>query len=334
MVISTAFSTVIYSMANRELVIIENQQTMRWERQQNHMAPFYEDYKRELQRRGLPVPIFPSEEGPDLTWVKEARDRLKTLLGVVNLTILGLSGVGGYFLAGRTLYPIKQMLDEQERFVTDASHEMRTPLTSLRTELEVNLKDRKLKLSDAKKLLESNLEEVLNMQTLSDNLMKLTQYSKKNDTDFKLTKLSEIVDGAVRKVSKLSKNKKIKIVSTFNDFKLEAENQLLTEALVIILENAIKYSFENTKIEIGAIAKRNAATIKITDEGIGIEKNELQHIFDRFYRADTSRTKKTAGYGLGLSIAKEIVGRHGGSILVKSTVGKGSTFIITLPLKQ
>ncbi len=102
---------------------------------------------------------------------------------------------------------------------------------------------------------------------------------------------------------------------------------------MILLDNAIKYSKETPNILISIKQDSRKAVVQIKDEGIGIKASDLPHIFNRFYRADTSRSKSTEGYGLGLSIAKQIVDRHKGSINVSSTPGEGSLITVSLPIK-
>ena len=161
MLVSILFSVVIYTGINAELERIEHMQLR-----------FQED----LEEGIIPPSNIRIERTlkADPAVIKAARARLLTILGLINLAILGISGGAGYFLAGRTLKPIREMVEEQKRFIADSSHELRAPLTSLRTEIEVALRNTKLNLSDAKKLLVSNLEEVLSLQLLSDNLQNLS----------------------------------------------------------------------------------------------------------------------------------------------------------------
>ncbi len=272
---------------------------------------------------------------PSSEVLEEAKYRILFVLILINLGILGLSGIAGYLLAGLTLKPIKNMVDEQNRFITDASHELRTPLTSLRSEIEVNLRDKKLTLAESRKLLESNLEEVNNLQYLSDNLIKLAQTHKPNSVKFETVQIVKIANEALRKVEKLAKKKSITIEKEVEDISIQADKQSITELLVILLDNAIKYSDENKKINFEAKKSGGNVLIQVKDQGIGIDKNDLPFLFDRFYRADQARTKQDAdGFGLGLSIAKEIVTKHKGSISVKSISGSGTVFTIKLPIKH
>lgn len=308
MFVSVSFSIAMYEILTNELDRVERVQRIRQERHTFRIDP-------EL--------------------VTETKDRLKLILFIINLGILFSSSLAGYFLAGRTLKPIKEMIDEQNRFITDASHELRTPITSLKTEIEVNLRDKNLS-KDAKKLLESNLEEVNSLQSLSDNLIRLTQYQKTNNNiHFEDLSLSEIVDEACKRIANLAKHKSITIKNQIKDFSLEGDRQSLTESFVIFLDNAIKYSHKNTTVTLTSKKIDHSLEIDINDEGVGIEQQDLPYLFDRFYRVDKSRTKTDVeGFGLGLSIAKQIVDKHRGLISVESEIGKGSTFIIHLPIKH
>ncbi len=318
MVVSCLFSIAIYQGINSELGRFERFQGIRHERLE--------------QELGIPIPASGSFD-PQL--IAEARNRLKLNLLLINLGILTVAGAAGYFLAGRTLQPIAEMVDEQNRFVTDASHELRTPLTSLKSEIEVNLRDKNLNIGNARRLLKSNLEEVNSLQNLSDSLIRLTQYQKTiNGLNFERVSLISVLTESVKKVMPLASAKKIKIVNLVKDIKIEADKQSIGELFVILLDNAIKYSPQNTKISINSKPEETSVAVSIKDQGYGIAKREIPHLFDRFYRGDKSRTKINAtGYGLGLSIAKQIVDKHNGLIKVESEKS-GSVFTVVLSKKH
>lgn len=311
MLVSIFFSVAIYQILTFELNRFEMMQRARIER------IFFE----------RPRPF-------DREVIAETKNRIKLFLGAINLLILGGSTAAGYFLAGRTLKPISDMVDEQNRFITDASHELRTPITSLKTEIEVGLRDEKINLTEAKKLLQSNLEEANNLHKLSDELIKLTQYQKAgNGMDFSSVSIREIVDEAIKKTEKLAKNKEIKIIKKVADENITGNWQGLVELLVILIDNAIKYSKNGNKVTILAEKTDHHINLSIVDNGIGISDEDLPHIFDRFYRSSKSRTKnETDGYGLGLSIAKQITEKHHGTIEVESKINKGTTLAIKLPI--
>jgi two-component system, OmpR family, sensor histidine kinase CiaH len=316
--ISISFSVVVYKILTSELDRVQRMQQYRVEHR----------YDEEIIISRSTRPI-------DEELIEETKHRLILILMLINFGIIGISAVAGYFLAGRTLLPIRKNLDEQNRFITDASHELRTPITSLKTSTEVFLRDKKHSLKEADNLFESNLEEINNLQTITNNLIKLAQYQKPNQIIAENLLVRDLVDESIKKVSNLASHKNIKLKKQLKEFSLVGEKQSLTEVLVILLDNAIKYSPKNSTITIKSIKSHNLAMIEITDQGIGIDKADIDHLFDRFYRADKSRTKTDIkGYGLGLSIAREIIDRHSGVIKVKSKVNKGSTFTILLPVKR
>lgn len=275
--------------------------------------------------------VLPQSINPEV--IDDVNNRIKWSLIFVNLFILAVSGFASYFLAGKTLQPIEDMLNEQKRFVTDASHELRTPLTSLRTTIEVNLRDKKLGIREARKLLASNLEDVAGLQQLSDGLIKLARYERGSEqVVFELTQIKTIVLEAVRKVAIIAENKHIAIKTEIQGVRLRGDVKSLVELVTIFLDNAIKYSPAGSSITVVTRKNNFSAEVLIKDQGIGIPKKDLARVFNRFYRSDSSRqNSQTNGYGLGLSIAQRIIEVHGGSIDVKSEVGKGTTFSIKLP---
>ncbi len=263
----------------------------------------------------------------------EIKYRIVIELGIINIFIFITSGALGYFLAGKTLRPIQEMVEEQNRFISDASHEFRTPLTALKSSLEVNLRDENLSIEGAKKIMNESIDDVNDLQRLSDSLLDLAQHQKKNTSlDFEVISLGFCINEAVKKVIPLAKQKQIIFKKDLEEVHINGLKDDLINLFVIILDNAIKYG--NKKMVINIIAKKikNKIKVEIKDRGIGVEKKDLTNIFERFYRVDQSRSKeKIAGYGLGLSIAKKIVLNHRGKIKVESTINKGSKFIITFP---
>ncbi len=302
--ISLSFSLIIYAGINRELVRIDDMQKIRQQRV-NELNLF-------LRNNGLTVPgeiqIVENES------LEMARLRIISVLGFINLSILALAGAGGFFLAGRTLEPIKQNMEEQRAFVSDASHELRTPLTSLKTEIEVALRDKHFSLSGAKSLLRSNLEDVDRMQKLSNNLLKMNRYEGRNRPVMTKIDLKEVALKAIGKRKVKTDLTKSIVSGNFDS---------LVDLISILLDNAFKYG-NGKEILVNSGNRR----ISVIDRGVGIAKTDLPHIFDRFYRSDKSRG--TDGYGLGLSIAKSIAEANSAVIHVRSTPGKGSVFTVQL----
>lgn len=327
MIISLAFSAGIYNLLTAELNRFEDMQQRKLE-SRIQADPIV----RELPEGAR---VILRERMIDSTIIDEAKMRIKIALLIINLAILAASFAAGYFLAGKTLKPIREMVDEQNRFITDSSHELRTPLTALRSEMEVTLRDKDLKLRDAKDIIKSNLEEIIAIQSLTDNLLKLTKSFNQQNKRVEELKINEVIDYAVKKVNPLAKLKSITIETKSENTTVIANEMELTELLIIFLDNAIKYSSDNSKIEITEKKKGNYIVLKIKDNGIGIEQKDIPHLFDRFYRADKSRSKNDSdGFGLGLSIAKRIIDSNNGKVEVESEIEKGTTFIVTLPMKQ
>lgn len=262
------------------------------------------------------------------------KQRIFMQLVYVNLLLMAVAGVVSYLLARRTLRPIQEAHDAQSRFTADASHELRTPLAAMQTEIEVALRDPDLNKKHAVELLNSNLEELAKLRTLSDELLRLARLQDSRDLPKRAVALADVQAEAIQRVLPLAERKHILIVQSGKPgARVLGDAASLTEMLVILLDNAIKYSPERTQIELTTTVQARSATLTVRDQGIGIKASDLPHIFERFYRADSSRNKQTgvSGYGLGLSIAKRIIDLHGGRISVASEPGKGTAFTAVLP---
>ncbi len=265
--------------------------------------------------------------------LRTAKQRVVIMLLFANGAIIIISAFVGYFLAGRTLRPIEEMVEEQNRFIADASHELRTPLAALKTSTEVALRGRKMSGADARKILEENLEDIDKLELLSGRLLHLAQYQKgERVLALERINLGSTINISYKKILPLANKRKIKIDLDVRDNYIEADRVSIEELILILLDNAVKYTPEGGSVSISSLAEGRNAVIRVSDSGPGISSRDIPHIFDRFYRVDQSRSKvKVSGFGLGLSIVKRIVELHHGSVNVSSEAGLGSTFIIRLP---
>ena len=314
MFISIAFSLVIYQGLMNEVHRFSRMQRLRIER----VLP--------------PNPVQPFFADEDL--IIETQQRVIIELGIINIIIFLISGGLGYFLAGKTLRPIQEMVEEQNRFISDASHEFRTPLTALKSSLEVNIRDKNLSIEDAKKIMNESIKDVNDLQRLSDSLLQLSQYEKPQSyVNFEKISLKQVINESIKKIETLAKNKNINIKNSTINVNLKGNKYGLIDLFVMLLDNAIKYSKVKSAININTKKIDHSVLISIEDQGIGIDKKDIPHLFDRFYRSDRARSKKEVdGYGLGLSIAKKIVDQHNGSIVIESKLKKGTKVTVQLPI--
>ena len=264
--------------------------------------------------------------------IEDSLRKIKANLFLINVFIFVSGGLLSYYFARRTLAPIEKAHEAQSRFAADASHELRTPLTAMKLETELTLTEPKLSLKLAKEQLQSNLEELDKLTALSESMLKLARLDNKQ-TERELIPLRSIIKQAVERVQQLADNKQQTILmKSIPSEKVFVDNNALTEAFVTILDNAVKYSGDKTTITVTGKKTDRTFSVEISDTGIGIASEHIPHIFDRFYRVDSSRTDSSAnGYGIGLSIAKTAIEAHGGSIRAQSNEGKGSIFTVTLP---
>ncbi len=323
MVISLLFSVVIYAGVSRELERGFHRVAIGM-----RMPGFGSTFLQLMPEQFADINAQLEEE------LEAAKHRVIWNLVIINGFILGFSAAAGYVLAGKTLKPIETALEEQKRFVGDASHELRTPLTALKTSIEVALRDKHMNLKQAKDTLHSSLEDIDSLESLANNLLSLTQYQTgHNHFDFQDVNIREVIQDAVKKITPLAKKKGIELKLDLIDQTIPANKQSLDKLLLILLDNAVKYTSKGGQVTLSTQTRGRYLLLKIKDTGMGISQQDLPHIFDRFYRADQSRSKhQVSGFGLGLSLAKQIVHLHKGFIKADSLVNKGTTFTIKLPL--
>jgi len=223
------------------------------------------------------------------------------------------------------------------RFTADASHELKTPLTILRGEVEVGLK-KKRGMKEYQRILASNLEEISRMSRIVDDLLTLSRADMGEvSMEREEIELSTLAREVWEDLQILAREKRIQLKFMDDGFtKVEGDPLFLRQLILNLTENSLKYTPSGGKVELKVKGDQEQGEVRIfvSDTGVGIARKDLKRIFDRFFRVDKARTRNTGGTGLGLSICQWIVQAHEGQIAVESTVGKGSTFTVTLPLKD
>ena len=268
-------------------------------------------------------------------WVtlRDANDRLWIVLMSLFFICCG-AGVG-YYLAGRSIKPIREMFKRQREFVADASHELRTPLTVMGIAAEGMEGDTDSNFSEfTVDTLKTMRIEIKRMNNLVAALLSLAR----NDAgagDLKLEQVNfnVLFEQTLGTLSMLAEQKGLKLEQRLAQERLIiwGDRMRLEQLLTILVDNAIKYSARGT-VTVSALRQNRQLVIKVEDEGIGIDTQDIERIFERFYRVDKARTRAEGGFGLGLPIAKLIVEQHQGTIEVESKKNGGSSFIVKLPL--
>jgi heavy metal sensor kinase len=227
---------------------------------------------------------------------------------------------------------IKRSMESQKRFTADVSHEIRSPLTSLRGTIEVALRKKRLP-EEYEEVLRSNLADVIRLTRLTDNLLFLSR------ADHKILALRRQwfdVEHVLGRVLETYNDKAIQEgVNVHADLQkgieLNGDIELLEQAFSNIIDNAIKYTNRGGRITIKSIQEGDHIKILVSDTGIGIPEDQIPHIFERFYRVDREQSRTLGGTGLGLAITYWIIKAHNGDISVTSSLDKGSEFTVTLP---
>ena len=243
------------------------------------------------------------------------------------LLILVLAYLTSNFLTARSMQYIEQSYLKQRQFTSDAAHEFRTPLTILHSYAE--LLEYK---PDKKEIIRNIKDEIQQMNDMIDRLLEIARYdSESKSGHFRRFSLSKLTAAAVSSAAALCPSGVFTTNADKTEIEINGDEVMIRQLLRILLDNAVKFTPREKRISVSLQPLSRSVQINISDNGIGIKKEDIGRIFDRFWRAEESRHKK--GLGLGLSLAKIIVEHHDGSISAESEPSKGTTFRVVLPLR-
>lgn len=267
----------------------------------------------------------------------DARDHqlraLAIVLGVGGVTGVLFAALGGFWIAGRTLVPIRTTLETQRRFVSDASHELRTPVAVMKANAELVLRH-------PGQTVEENIDQVAAINEEADHMARLVgdllTLARADEQRIQLDKrrldLDELLDALVRDMTALAESKAVALTSELGSGELDGDQQRLRQLGAILLDNALKFTPPHGNIAVRSWRDGHRLVFSVSDTGPGISAEDQPLIFDRFYRGDKARS--SGGTGLGLAIAQWIVTAHGGRISVESQPGQGAAFTVRLPARK
>ena len=270
----------------------------------------------------------------NISQLEQTSEKHESQIALVMICFWGISLFASIFLAKMSVKPLLESMNRQKAFVENASHELRTPLAVLQNRLEALFRKPEATIMESSENIASSLDEVRNMRLLTTNLLNLAR----RDDGIKL-EYGEINPSFFRQTFA-----NYEIVAEENDKVFEYENQvdrslvsdkvLLKQLMTILFDNALKYTEEDGKIRFVAQFKDRYLYLRLEDNGPGIPDEAKKRIFDRFYRVDKARTRQKGGFGLGLSLAKQIVEAFNGTIAVRDNKPKGTIFEVKLTTKS
>jgi signal transduction histidine kinase len=221
------------------------------------------------------------------------------------------------------------------RFTADAAHDLRTPVTALRTEIEVSLMADKT-VEDFRNSMQSVLEEAISLSRLTEQLLDLSREDHgMNPDSHGNVRLDTVLKSVLEDLHTVAQQKKISVDShQISAWTVTGDQVRLRRVFMNLLSNAIQYCPPGGHIWIEGASLPDKTTVVIADNGPGVPAEDLPHIFDRFRRVDQARNRQSGGTGLGLAICKSIVESHGGKIWMESTFGQGTRVSVTLPTSK
>jgi signal transduction histidine kinase len=269
----------------------------------------------------------------------EIEDKYSALIGVsiaAALVALILVGFGGWFVAAKSIEPVDRAIEQMRRFMADAAHELRTPLSVVRSRAEVALQRERAREEYEEALRGIERESARVGRIVEDLLMLARADAGERSIDRQRVFLDDIVLDTAEAAKALASKRDVRIaVAEFEEAPIVADPMLVRQLIMILLDNAIKFSQSGTLVQIGVWRAGDGARLSVSDAGSGIPTDQLPHVFERFYRGDAARsragTAASEGAGLGLSIAQWIAEAHDATIRIDSVVGQGTCVVVQFP---
>ena len=258
------------------------------------------------------------------------------LILVIGCSIGSLCAIGiGFFLAGRALVPIQNSWEKQQQFVSDASHELRTPLAVIQSKTDILFQSPSATIEEKAMDISTISKECRRLSKLVANLLLLARSdSNQIEMDKKIFEMDKLLEEIVEPYKEIaSYREKEMILKVEHDISFMGDRERIHQMMVILLDNAMKYTNEGGHIQIDCTQTNSSIRIRVKDDGIGVKGEDIPKLFDRFYQGDKARSA-SEGAGLGLSIANWIVEKHYGKISVESRWGEGTCFEVILPKNQ
>ena len=252
----------------------------------------------------------------NISQLEQTSEEHESQIALVMICFWGISLFASLFLARLSVKPLLESMQKQKAFVENASHELRTPLAVLQNRLETLFRKPEATIMESSESIASSLDEVRNMKLLTTNLLNIARRD----------------DGLKPEIEEIEPSF---FDQTFSNFEIIAEENktLLKQLMTILYDNALKYTDEDGEIQFEVQLKDKNLLLRALDNGPGVRDEDKKRIFDRFYRVDKARTRQKGGFGLGLSLAKQIVEAFKGTIQVKDNKPKGSIFEVKLSIK-
>ena len=311
------------------------------------VLPFSKNEVEQLQPgkpriQSVTLPIINSDEGTLIGYVRvsqslaqldETINKLDWGLGGGIFIALAFSGVGGVWLTRQAMHPIEQSFQRLKQFTADASHELRSPLMAVKSNAAVALKYAEgMRETDAEKFA-AIASATSQMTQLTEDLLFLARNARIQSKSWVRINLTVLLEKLMQFYRSSAIAKQIKLQAQIpQHIYLMGDAAQLTRLFTNLIENAINYTLSGGLVEIKVSQNGNYLDVKVQDTGVGISSEDIERVFERFWRADRSRSHNSGGSGLGLAIARAIAQNHGGSITVTSEIGKGSCFTVYLAL--